>query len=65
MIKINSKEVDFIENENLYDLLKRNNFNPEFVAVEVNQKLVKRDNFKEHLLEDGAVVEVFSFVGGG
>ena len=65
MIKINSKDVDFIENENLYDLLKRNNFNPEFVAVEVNQKLVKRNNFKEHLLEDGAVVEVFSFVGGG
>ena len=65
MIKINSKEVDFIENENLYDLLKRNNFNPEFVAVEVNQKLVKRDNFREHLLEDDAVVEVFSFVGGG
>ena len=65
MIRINSKEVDFIENENLYDLLTRNNFNPEFVAVEVNESLVKRDNFKEHFLEDGANVEVFSFVGGG
>ena len=65
MIRINSKEVDFIENENLYDLLTRNNFNPEFVAVEVNESLVKRDNFKEYFLEDGANVEVFSFVGGG
>lgn len=65
MIKINSKEVDFIENENLYDLLKRSDFNPEFVAVEVNQKLVKREQFKEYLLEDESTIEVFSFVGGG
>lgn len=65
MIKINSNEVDFIENENLYKLLKRSDFNPEFVAVEVNQKLVKREQFKEYLLEDESTIEVFSFVGGG
>lgn len=65
MIKINSNEVDFIENENLYELLKRSDFNPEFVAVEVNQKLVKREQFKEYLLEDESTIDVFSFVGGG
>lgn len=65
MLKINSKESQFIENESLYDLLKRSNFNPDFVAVEVNEKLVKRENFKEYILENGSNIEVFSFVGGG
>lgn len=65
MIKVNAKEISFIENENLYDLLKRANFNPDFVAVEVDEKLVKRDNYKDYFLQDGAKVEVFSFVGGG
>lgn len=65
MIRINSKEVDFIENENLYDLLKRTNFEPDHVAVEVDEKLVKRTEFKDYIVEEGSNVEVFSFVGGG
>ena len=65
MIKINSKDIDFIENESLYDLLKRTNFNPDHVAVEVDEKLVKRNEFKDSILEDNSKVEVFSFVGGG
>lgn len=65
MIKVNSKIFDFLENESLYDLLKRANFNPDFAAVEVDEKLVKRENFKDYFLQDKAKVEVFSFVGGG
>ena len=65
MIRINAKDVDFIENESLYDLLKRSNFEPDHVAVEVDEKLVKRDNFKDYILKDKSNVEVFSFVGGG
>ncbi|WP_394019823.1 sulfur carrier protein ThiS [Anaerococcus cruorum] len=65
MIKVNSRELSFVENENLYDLLERANFNPDFVAVEVDENLVKRENFKDYFLQDGAKVEVFSFVGGG
>lgn len=65
MIKVNAKELSFIENESLYDLLERANFNPDFVAVEVDEELVKRENYKDFFLQDGAKVEVFSFVGGG
>ena len=65
MLRINSKDADFIENENLYDLLKRTNFEPDHVAVEVDEKLVKRNELKDYILEDGSNVEVFSFVGGG
>ena len=65
MIKVNAKELSFVENENLYDLLERAKFNPDFVAVEVDENLVKRENFKDYFLQDGAKVEVFAFVGGG
>jgi len=65
MIKVNAKELSFIENESLYDLLERANFNPDFVAVEVDEELVKRENYKDYFLQDGSKVEVFSFVGGG
>lgn len=65
MVLINGKEVKIKNEISLYELLKENEFEPDFVAVEVNQELVKRENFKNFLVKDGYKVEVFSFVGGG
>lgn len=65
MVLINDKEVKIKNEISLYEFLKENKFEPDFVAVEVNQKLVKRENFKNFLVKDGYRVEVFSFVGGG
>lgn len=65
MVLINGKEVKIEKDLSLYEFLKENEFEPDFVAVEVNQKLVKRENFKNFLVKDGYKVEVFSFVGGG
>lgn len=65
MIRLNSKEVSYQEGESLYDFLRRNSFDPALVAVEVDQVLVKRVDFKKFILSDKSYVEVFSFVGGG
>lgn len=65
MVLINDKEVKIKNEISLYEFLKENKFDPLFVAVEVNQELVKRENFKNFLVKDGYKVEVFSFVGGG
>ena len=65
MVLINGKEVKIKNEISLYEFLKENEFDPLFVAVEVNEKLVKRENFKNFLVKDGYKVEVFSFVGGG
>ena len=35
------------------------------VAVEVNRRIVPRTTYPEHSLEDGDVVEIVHFVGGG
>lgn len=37
----------------------------ERVAVEVNGEVVRRAEHERHLLREGDVVEVVSFVGGG
>ena len=65
MIKLNDKEVSFLEGENLRDFLIRNSYDPDFLAGEVNEKLVKKVDFDEFIMKDGSMVEVFSFVGGG
>ena len=65
MVLINGKEVKIKNEISLYEFLKENEFDPHFVAVEVNGELVKRENFKNFLVKDGYKVEVFSFVGGG
>ena len=65
MILLNASKVEFVEGESLYDFLRRNNFDPEHVACEVNESLVRRVDFKSFIMEDQYEVEVFSFVGGG
>jgi len=35
------------------------------VAVEVNQRIVKRGTYAEHALAEGDVIEIVQFVGGG
>ncbi|WP_105301531.1 sulfur carrier protein ThiS [Anaerococcus marasmi] len=65
MIKLNDKEVTFLEGENLKDFLLRNNYDPDFLACEVNSKLVKKVDFEDFIVEDESNIEVFSFVGGG
>lgn len=65
MIKLNDKKVSYIDGENLRDFLLRNNYDPDFLACEVDCKLVRKVDFEDFIVEDGSKVEVFSFVGGG
>ena len=65
MLTINDKKVEYRENETLKDFLIRNNFDPAYLACEVDEKLVKKIDFDKFIVKDGSKVEVFSFVGGG
>lgn len=65
MIKVNDKEVSFLEGENLRDFLIRNDYDPDFLACEVDESLVKKVDFDKFIMRDNSKVEVFSFVGGG
>ena len=65
MIFINDNEATYKEGENLRDFLVRNSYDPDFLACEVDEKLVKKADFDNFIMDDGMKVEVFSFVGGG
>ena len=46
-------------------LLSRLHLTSGSVVVEVNRQVVPRDEFSSHLIQDGDVVEIVQFVGGG
>ena len=46
-------------------LLERLEIDPRMVAVECNRLVVKRDRYRETLVQEDAEVEIVAFVGGG
>ena len=47
------------------DLLAEKHLAPERVVVELNGSIVKRPQWREVRLQDGDVLEIVRFVGGG
>lgn len=47
------------------ELLENLKIEPGRVAVEVNLKIVKKQDYQKYVLKDGDSVEVVNFVGGG
>lgn len=65
MVIINDKKYEFLANESLYSFLIRANFDPDFVALEIDSKLIRKKDYKDYILEDNSTIEAFSIVGGG
>ncbi|SDY32165.1 sulfur carrier protein ThiS [Lachnobacterium bovis] len=64
MVTINGKKYDF-SNITIYRVLEKLNYNIERVVVEKNENIVPKANYDEVSIQDGDVLEVISFVGGG
>jgi cysteine synthase A len=64
-ILINGKE-EVLENEiSVNELLKKKNIRPEVVTIEVDGKIIKREEYEKIFLKNGAQLEVVFFMGGG
>lgn len=46
-------------------LVAERQLNPRQIAVEINQKLIRREDFEQVLLADGDQVELVTLAGGG
>jgi sulfur carrier protein len=57
------REVD--SGETVFGLLKALEIEPDRVAIELDRKIVKRAQWNETFLRDGAQLEIVQFVGGG
>ena len=64
MVKINGEQFDFA-GRNILDVVTELGYERSRIAVERNEEIVPKATYEETLLEDGDVVEVVSFVGGG
>jgi sulfur carrier protein len=54
-----------VDGETISGLLGALEIAPERVAVELDRRIVKRDQWEQTSLRDGAQLEVVQFVGGG
>lgn len=64
MLKINGKLVE-AAGLTIAEYLTKENFDARKVAVEVNEEIVPKNNFADTILQDGDIVEIISFMGGG
>ncbi len=64
-LKINGEDRDTISAQTVQELLEELKVTAGRVAVEVNMVIVRRTEYAEFRLNDGDVVEIVNFVGGG
>ncbi|HCA05348.1 MAG TPA: thiamine biosynthesis protein ThiS [Ruminococcaceae bacterium] len=64
MVTVNGSPVN-IDGQTVEQFIKSSDFNPLFIAVELNEDIVPKTEYSSIILKDGDVLEVVSFVGGG
>lgn len=64
MIKING-EPQAVQGMSLSAYLAQVGYQPERIAVECNEEIVPKAEYDKKILQDGDVLEIVSFVGGG
>jgi thiamine biosynthesis protein ThiS len=64
-LKINGEDVENIKAVTVQELLEDLKITVGRVAVEVNMVIVRRTEYEQFRLNDGDVIEIVNFVGGG
>ena len=64
MVTVNGESLD-ISGVTLAEYLKGTSYKPERIAVERNGEIVPKAQYDQVILQDGDIIEVVSFVGGG
>ena len=64
-IQLNGKKIEIKTKLTIYDLLKRFNLNNKKVAIEHNETIIPKANYKKKYLKNNDKLEVVHFIGGG
>jgi len=64
-ITVNGKPREITEPASVTDLLAQLDLHPQAVVVELNRKIIRRPELAGTILNDGDIVELVHFVGGG
>jgi thiamine biosynthesis protein ThiS len=63
-IKVNGQDEQVADGTTVAQLIAQHNLSPQKVAIELNRRLVRGENY-ETVLKGGDEVEIVTFVGGG
>jgi len=64
-IEINGESRDIAAETSLHELVSELSLPPERVAIELNQKVVRRSDWPTTMIAAGDRLEIVNFVGGG
>ena len=65
LVQINGESRELADRSRLSDLVRELSLEPARIAVEVNQKVIRREQWAEMPLGEGDRIEIVHFVGGG
>ncbi|MCK5133497.1 MAG: sulfur carrier protein ThiS [Candidatus Sabulitectum sp.] len=65
IVRINGSPEEVRDRITAAELVTERGLNPEAVVIEVNRRIIERENWDETVLSVGDSVELVSFVGGG
>ena len=64
-IEVNGKEVEWIKNENIKDLLKRMKYTFPLIIVKINDKIIPKSEFSNVTVPNNSKIAVIHMISGG
>jgi sulfur carrier protein len=64
-LKVNGRDIQVTGGITVAMLLEQKGLNPATVVVEYNRAIVRKDEWRDIVLQSGDCLEIVSFVGGG
>ena len=64
-IKVNGREIDWVENETIKQLLRRMRYTFPLVVVKIDQKVIPRKDFPDVVVPNNSLVDVIHMISGG
>lgn len=61
---VNGEDLYFNDEVNILDLISRLELSKDYIVIEVNGKIIAKEEYSM-VLKDDSTVEIISFVGGG
>ena len=64
-IQLNGKKINISSKLKVFDVLKKYKINEKKVAIELNGKILPKNNLKKKMIKNLDKIEIVQFIGGG
>tara|TARA_A100001011_G_scaffold257235_1_gene265506 strand:+ start:1101 stop:1304 length:204 start_codon:yes stop_codon:yes gene_type:complete len=64
-IQLNGRKINISSKLTVFDVLKKYKINEKKVAIELNGKILPKNNLKKKMIKNSDKIEIVQFIGGG